>query len=74
MVSVQATGTFLESEQAIIGTSFLSINNSIGSDGTASIDFNFKLRDFTANGTAIRKLLHERLFFAVLFLVFSSNM
>jgi hypothetical protein len=51
-VSALATGTSLESEQAIIGASFLSINNTIGSDGTASIDYNFNLTDFTANGMA----------------------
>jgi hypothetical protein len=51
-VSALATGSFLESEQAIIGGGFLSINNSIGSDGTASIDYNFNLTDFTANGSA----------------------
>ena len=51
-VSAQATGADIESAQAIIGSSFLSINNSIGSDGTASIDYNFNSTDFTANGTA----------------------
>lgn len=51
-VSALATGTSLESEQAIIGESFLSINNTIGSDGTASINYKFNTTDFTANGMA----------------------
>ena len=51
-VSAQATGTENENEQVIIGGNVLSIANTSGSSGTASIDYNFNHTDFTANGTA----------------------
>ena len=52
-VSALATGDEFEQEDVKIGGSFLRINNSVLSSGTAFLDYSFDTTDFTTSGSAI---------------------